>query len=273
MDEDIVAAKLDTVAAKLETVQSKVEGKPKENWRNVAVQLIAIPSAVLLLYIQFHQARTTPLEEKKTAAEIEKLELESKSLQAKTDLDANVTKLLDALKDNRTREVAALQQELRQQTLPQLEQALEHIETLNRQETSRINQNLFAKYVVLYIFWNALRLFFNVVDAFWRPLLGVSTAALYSSTERPGKTERSRRHQQVRRKIMQFVLPILSQAPSILHTAIEVGLFAIVFVPFFNELMLSLGHGESFRTVAGLMARLQIGDALRLIHNVVLGQT
>jgi hypothetical protein len=262
MNDEIISAKLEAISKGLETVQAKVENqKPKDNWRTIVTQVIGIPAALLLLWVQFHQATNTPIETKKLTAETRKLELEADALQAGQDLKAILGQAVGSGKD-----VAAYRQQLTDASV-KLNTALDQLQQVRQNERLNSTEGLIARYLIIYVFFFVVSLFFRTINTVWYPFINIVQSALFSSRD-----ERSTsRRKEAFRKLFQTFSPILYPLPSIAEIAVDLLIVIAVLVPLFDLTANSLGNNTKFVTVYHELRGAHIGNAINLIKQIVAG--
>jgi hypothetical protein len=275
MDSELIAARLDQISSQLNAIETRselvheklkaVEGKQpatpaKENWRSIVVQIIAVPAALIALFLQFNQAKNLPVDREKEVAEIAKTRTEE--LKTRAELQG----ILDGLAEKRGKSLTEYQRQLND-NLPRLEAVLGRMRDLN--ETSRADSafQLLMRYVLLYIFWNAIRLVFNAVHAIWGPLIGTVTVAL-----RNRAYNAMRKGLKVRwEPLINLFSVIVAPLPSVVHTVIEVAFFVAVLWPLFDLLSASLGSGVRFQQIAASFAHLNFTQAIIMLKSIIIG--
>jgi hypothetical protein len=261
-NEEIISAKLEAISKGLETVQTKVENqKPKDNWRTIVTQVIGIPAALLLLWVQFHQATNTPMETKKLTAETRKLELEADALQAGQDLKTVLNQAVGSGKD-----VATYRQQLSEAS-GKLNSVLEQLQQVRQNERLNSTEGLIARYLVIYVFFFVISLFFRTINTVWYPFINIAQATLFSNKDGhpPG------RKKETLRKFVRTFSPILYPLPSIAEIAVDLLIVVAVLVPLFDLTASSLGHNTKFVTVYHELRGAHIGNAINLIRQIVAG--
>jgi hypothetical protein len=126
---------------------------------------------------------------------------------------------------------------------------------------------LLMRYVLLYIFWNAIRLLFNAVGAVWGPLIGTATLTLRN---RVNKAHR----EGVKvgwEPLINIGTMIVAPIPSIVHTVIEFSFFVAVLWPLFDLLSASLGSAVRFQNIASAFAHLKFTQAILMLKSIIIG--
>lgn len=258
---EVVSAKLEQISTQLKLLEIKTQDRAEapqkpESWRSIVVQVIAIPAALVALFLQFGQAKDLPLQKDKTVAEISKTQTEELKTRAE------LQQLLDQLAEKKGQGIAVYQQQL-DESLPKINATLDRISGLNRSLRSESSLTLLMKYVVLYIFWNALRLVFSAIGMVWNPMIAGFLITIRSRLSKSRYRERWTR-------LLDVSTIILAPLPNIAFTVIEIGFFVVVLWPLFDQLAASLGTDVRFQEIASRIVHLHFGQAIGLLRQVIL---
>lgn len=241
--------------AGLERVEKSTAGKEEETWWSLATKFLGLPALIVLMYLQLSQGREASESAEVRRAEAAKLQTEELKTRAEVQM------LLDSLTAKRAASLGAYQQQL-DRTLPQLSKSLERLDQLNTGVTQRVGRDDLSRYLVLWVFLQALGVFFTIAHTFWGALVSMTTSALFSWRSHSERAERLRR-------VVSVVQPALYPLPNVLHVAVDVTLFGAVLIPLFNQLASSLGSQISFQSIVQRLSRLDFAGAIELIHAVV----
>src|SRR5215213_3343048 len=157
-DNDALRQKLDLIITQnqLAHAQQKPDDPKSGPWYTTLIQFLALPAAVLALYIQWDQA-TSPIQETKTIAETEKIRTEE--LRARAELE----KLLGEL-EKRARPSSGTGNVELEASISRVENALQNINRI--QQTTQTTQFLFvfSQYIFIWALFHVAGLLFDIIS-------------------------------------------------------------------------------------------------------------
>lgn len=259
MDQD--KRDLERQRRELDEAKKKPPAKP---WWASAVEILALPAAVVAIVVQFTNASSTVQTTAKTEAETAKIKVE----EVKTRVE--LQKMLDDLAETKKKGVTAYREEI-ERTLPQLQQTIERLRVVESQSKSVALERSFAKYILLWVLFHFIGLIFDIVSQFWSALWsGISTfVSTIRFKDKNGREdyEKQRRISNAMRWIQLLAYPI----PSILRWSLQLSILLALMIPLFNEVALAIGSQTSFDVVVFQAKHLDIGGALSTMKTILFG--
>jgi hypothetical protein len=261
---EALAQRLEVINLKLERNNLEAQRQPPKDkekdqkWWSTAIQFLGLPALVIAMLFQYRQASEIPGNKAKTAAETSKIATEE--LKARAELQ----EILNRLEEKKSASNPAFAKEI-QQSLPQLQQAIQRLQQLNQQQSAGMSSILIAKYFVIWALLIGLGLVFQIVNHFWYAAISSGISLLYSSPDdRPPPKWRRRLARR-----LNVVQPMISPVPSILHWAVEVVIFAALVIPFFDSIARLLGSPVTLESIIASAKHLDIGEAVRKAQSLM----
>jgi hypothetical protein len=246
-----------------ELEESKKAAPPKAWWAS-AVEILALPAAVIAIVVQFTNASSTVQTTAKTEAETAKIRVE----EVKTRVE--LQKMLDDLAETKKKGVTAHREEI-ERTLPQLQQTIERLRAVESQSKAVTLECRLAKYVLLWVLFHFVGLVFDIISQVWSALLSSAWTFLRSIRfkDKSGREdfERQRRLSNLVSWAQLFLYPV----PSILRWSLQLSIFIALMIPLFNEAAVAIGSRTSFDMVLEQARHLEVGAALSTMKQILFG--
>jgi hypothetical protein len=237
---------------------------PSKPWWASAVEILALPAAVIAIVVQFTSASGNVQTTAKTEAETAKIKVE----EVKTRVE--LQKMLDDLAETKKQGVTAYREEI-ERTLPQLQQTIERLRVVESQSKAVALERSFAKYVLLWVLFHFVGLIFDIVSQVWSALLN-SVSTLVRTIKFRDKNGREDYERQRRlSNVIAWAQLVLYPVPSILRWSLQLSIFIALMVPLFNEVSLAIGSQTSFEVVMDQGKHLEIGAALSTMKQLLFG--
>lgn len=245
----------------LEEAKKKPTAKP---WWASAVEILALPAAVIAIVVQFTNASSTVQTTAKTEAETAKIRVE----EVKTRVE--LQKMLDDLAETKKKGVTAYREEI-ERTLPQLQQTIERLRYVESQSKSVALERSLAKYVLLWVLFHFVGLIFDIISQVWSALW--SSISTFTSSIRLKNKDGREDYDRQRRllNVMRWVQLLAYPIPSILRWSLQLSIFIALMIPLFNEISLAIGSQTSFDVVISQAKQLEVGAALSTMKTILFG--
>lgn len=253
----LLLAKLDLLTAKVDKLDAKPESPKERSWITVAVQALALPALVATMYLQVSQGGESRSSSELSHAETAKVRTEELKTRAELQI------VLDQLESKRAASVEAYEAQL-EKSLPAIDATLQRLDSLNQAAQKRLTQDNVAKYLLVWVFLRALGIFFHTLNLFWGSSLAMLSTAIFHKG-----SDRYRRRRERRRKIFQYLLPVLSPLPSVLALAVDVTLFGAILLPLFDEVAAQMGSSVRFSPILRDLVAFRFGPAVDQIRGAL----
>lgn len=256
---DSLAIEIKQLKLKIEESKQQDKNKEKEttstkfeNWIKNLSMLLGIPGIIVALLFQINQAKGSDAQVEKTRAETEQIRLNT--LKQKTEF------ILDTLINNKTKNIEEYKTLINKE-LPKLNQTILQLEqaTIRQQ-----NQNLFFKYIILWIVFIGIGFFTGIVSTFWSSLLNVSRQLIYQRL-RSVNSKRQQKFFNAAEISMNFLSPL----PTIIDLFLRLSLFIALLIPLFNETALLLGATTDFSQVFDKIKNWQFSQAVQELKTIL----
>ncbi|MGJ7488600.1 hypothetical protein ACSFA2_25265 [Variovorax sp. LT2P21] len=245
----------------LEESKKKPPAKP---WWASALEILALPAAVIAIVVQFTNASSTVQTTAKTEAETAKIKVE----EIKTRVE--LQKMLDDLAETKKKGVTAYREEI-ERTLPQLQQTIERLRVVESQSKAAALERSIAKYILLWVLFHFVSLIFDIVSQVWSALWS-SVSALVSTVRFKNQDGREDYDRQRRlSNVTRWAQLVLYPVPSVLRWSLQLSIFIALVIPLFNEVALAIGSRTSFDVVVAQARQLEVGAALSTMKQLLFG--
>lgn len=245
----------------LEAATKAPSSKP---WWASAVEVLALPAAILAIVIQLTTASGNVQTTAKTEAETSKI----KTDEVKTRVE--LQKMLDDLAETKKKGVTAYREEI-ERTMPQLQQTIERLRLIEAQSGGAVLGRSLAKYVLLWVLFHFIGLVFDVIFEVWSALLSAGWNLLNGIRfkDKNGNND-YKRYERLQRYI-QWSRLMLHPIPNVLRWSLQLSIFVALMIPLFNEVATALGAGTPFEVVMAQAKDFQIGAALSTMKQILFG--
>lgn len=265
---EIAALRLEQDRREIERQRRELEeskkSPPAKPWWASAIEILALPAAVIAIVVQFTNASSNVQTTAKTEAETAKIRVE----EIKTRVE--LQKMLDDLAETKKKGVNAYREEI-ERTLPQLQQTIERLRVVESQSKSVVLERSIAKYILLWVLFHFVGLIFDIISQIWSALLnGISTligTVRFKNKEGREDYERRRRLSDA----VQWFQLVLHPIPSILRWSLQLSIFIALVIPLFNEVSLAIGSRTSFDVVMAQARELEVSAALSTMKQLLFG--
>lgn len=245
-------------------LEESKKSPPAKPWWASALEILALPAAVIAIVVQFTNASSTVQTTAKTEAETAKIKVE----EIKTRVE--LQKMLDDLAETKQKGVTAYREEI-ERTLPQLQQTIERLRVVESQSKAVALERSLAKYVLLWVLFHFVGLIFDIVSQVWSALLS-SVSTLVRTIRFKGKDGREDYERQRRlSNVLQWAQLVLYPLPSILRWSLQLSIFIALMIPLFNEVSIAIGSRTSFDIVMEQARHLEVGAALSTMKQLLFG--
>jgi len=288
-DREIEALKTQVTEMRLEMRLKALESNTADqrapapkSWWQTAAEVIAVPTAIVLLVFQITQVTGSFHTDRKTEVETTKLQAD----ELKTRLETQ--KMLDELAASRAKGMDAYRQEL-DKTLPKLTDSINKLQQIDTLTRPKITELVIAKFIILWIIFTALGLAFDLVQQAWGPMF-IAVYLPYNSwlkrrrdliSERLARTKDStadflrlnNAHRRIEfiKRTTPFVITFIGAIPNILRWSIQISIFIALFVPLFDEIAASLGSDYRFRDLFRQAMHLDLSRVLTTLRSILFG--
>jgi hypothetical protein len=294
---DGLSRRMDEQARSLEAREAAAAApvaKPEERtpWWTIVAGLLAIPAALVTMYMQFNQAQGTLETTERTGVEIEKLRTEE--LKARTELEL-LLEDLRARRDDAGEETAGETATRLEALIPRIEAAQARLDAAAEAAAEAADgaaaggdaaTGLLLRYLLIWVALFAVGLFFEIVQRTWSLLLNLGMDVLFVMRPRwpkdvPDEDREARRAREEayerRRRTYERILAVaqvtmnpLRALPGFLDWALRIFVFAALILPFGEAVAATLGAPFGFESIWESVAAVDIGEAVGKLR-VMLG--
>ena len=291
-DREIEALKTQVTEMRLEMRLKALESNTADqrapapkSWWQTAAEVIAVPTAIVLLVFQITQVTGSFHTDRKTEVETTKLQAD----ELKTRLETQ--KMLDELAASRAKGMDAYRQEL-DKTLPKLTDSINKLQQIDTLTRPKITELVIAKFIILWIIFTALGLAFDLVQQAWGPMFiavylpynswlnrrqNLISERLAQNVHKEDSTadflqlKNARRRIEFIKRTTPFVMTFIGAIPNILRWSIQISIFIALFVPLFDEIAASLGSDYRFRDLFRQAMHLDLSRVLTTLRSILFG--
>ncbi|WP_163878354.1 hypothetical protein [Rhizobium laguerreae] len=239
--------------------QKKANGDIKEPqrrpWWVTAVEILALPAAIIAIVVQFTAASGNVETNEKTRAETAKIQVE----EVKTRVE--LQSMLDELADKKAKGIDNFRVET-EALLPKIDATIQKLRALDSETGARALSVILIKYIMLWVLFHFIGLIFDVIYQIWNTSMSaVSTYVFSLSFQRKDGTYNREKSERLR-KYFTWAMIVLQQVPSVLRWSLELSVFIALMIPLFNEASAAIGSQTTFETVLHASKNFDIGEAL-----------
>jgi hypothetical protein len=244
-------------------LEAAVKAPSAKPWWASTLEFLALPAAVIAIVLQLTQASGNVQTGAKTQAETAKIRVEE--IKTRVELE----KMLNDLAETKGKGVTAYREEV-EKTIPRLQETVERLRRLESLSSSALLERSLAKYVLLWVLFQAVGLVFDVVQQGWSTLLASFWVLAFSRQPRDEGKRSYERHRKIQ-KYGQLAAALLSSVTSILRGSIQLSIFVALMIPLFNEVALALGSSIHFDTLFAHAKHFQLAKALATMKEILFG--
>ena len=275
------ATNADLQRKKLELEIQKAEkelenfGKPPattpKSWWTIAVEFVALPTAVLGLAATIVTASGNLSTKQKT--DLESVQIKTSLAQA-----AETKKLANDLSVKEKEGTKAFEQAV-SQNADKIQSALERLQQLENQAPRIDMQRAVLKFVMIWILFEIVGLIFGILNNAWGTATtalyhGVSTWFLdYRSVNASGvvtmKEQARDRRRRAFNRFAPFGIMVVGLIPRVLRWSIQLSIFAVLLGPLFNEISVSFGSSIKFTDVLAEGKQLHFSAMLNEMQKIL----
>ncbi|HIC47265.1 MAG TPA: hypothetical protein EYM37_11920 [Methylophaga aminisulfidivorans] len=241
---------------KTELSEKKATGKFDESIWTTITKILGIPAIVIAIMLQFNQAEQSDQDTIKSVAETQKILTE----EVKTRVE--IEKMLNELADNKTKSVEDYQKQI-EEALPKIKQAVQELDELDsKSQQFPLLQSLLIIFVVLWILHHGIHIVFSIVEYVWSSIITLAV----------GLTQYLDHNSKFKRRLMRGLatsIPVLYPLAGVVRWGIELSVFILLLIPFFDYIALNLGVDIQAKSIIESAANFQIKEAIEKVKVVI----
>ena len=249
---------------KKKDLEAAIKAPSAKPWWTSAVELLALPAAILAIVFQMTQTTGSITDQEKTEAETAKIRIE----EVKT--RAELAGILDELAEKKGKGVETYRQEV-EQTLPKLQETIDRLNIIEQKANRATIETILIKYVLLWILFHAIGLFFDIVSQVWSTMLASTAMVVFNRRPKEGESENAYKRRRRVQNIAQWLVALLSPVPSILRWSMQLSIFIVLMIPLFNEASFALGSSVTFDSIIGTAPSMELSETLGKIKTILFG--
>jgi hypothetical protein len=169
-ESQLFIARLDNLSKDIELLRRDGSDTAKDastkdegtKWYAKLVQILAIPAAIIAIFLQVGQFHTNTESDSKIEAETAKLRIDRLSGQVELE------KKLDELQKSRVADANSLNLN---DTISKLKEAISESEKLREAETKGALVDVFMRFIIVWFLYNAWGVFFGILSLLWNTIL------------------------------------------------------------------------------------------------------
>jgi len=236
---------------------------PRKPWWTLAVEFLALPTAVIGLAVAFTTASGNVSTERKTAVETEQIK-------ANLNKAAEAGRLATDLSEKEKQGPKAFEQAVAQNA-NKIKESLERLQRLEEQNARITVQTTVLKFVLLWILFIVVGLIFDIIGAAWSVVVNTSSLFMYEilNSRREKYSEKFEKRRRLLQRLVHGLVIVLGQVPNVLRWSIQLSIFAVLLGPLFNEISVAFGSGIQFNDVLREAKHLHFGAMLSLMRQLL----
>ena len=266
-DEELLAKRLELLelGEKKRAILEETRRPEAKAWWVKATELLALPTAIIVLVFQFTQTAGELDSQEKIQAETAKIQAEEIKTRAETE------KLLDEIAEKKGKGVEEYRKAI-EDTLPKLQETLGRLDEIENRSRSSSSYGILLKFVLLWIIYNAIGLLFDIIAHVWAALLNsITMVSLSYSPSSDRKNERARKASQLLQKVLPWFHTIAGPIPDLFRWSIHLSVFIVLVIPLFDEAVTAIAGTGNFQLLVDTVKDIGLGEAISLMRQLMFG--